>query len=288
MIGPLIVATNSFSEEKNKEDLYSQLNRGIIRLEHVETIKKEGADKAETINKPDGTGFFVQSSKKLFVVSARHVVEQSYDLHSRVECLNKTTNKKEIILLKLKKQNWIFHPENGDNESHYVDVAATRINWIRDRSIKYFSYTQKKSSEEALNNFPDQDPIPPRKILVFGFPLSIGFEILEQRPFGRAGIISMQTGKKFLRMNIKGANKLAEERCYIIDAEIFPGNSGSPIINQTSLIDSKLQLLGLISASNIQMDFAIAEPVSRIRETIEIAKNQKINNLNCWSLIKDK
>ena len=83
-------------------------------------------------------------------------------------------------------------------------------------------------------------------------------------------------------MNLNGTVKYAEERCFIIDAEIFPGNSGSPIMNQTTLSDRKLQLLGLISASNIKMDFAIVEPVSRIREVIDLAKQQDIKNENCW------
>jgi V8-like Glu-specific endopeptidase len=278
----------SWAEENKKEDLYSQLNRAIIRLEHIEIIHQEGSAKIITKNKPDGTGFFVMSEGKLFVVSARHVVEQPYDLHARVECINNISNQKEVILLKLKRNNWVFHPKHADKDSHYVDVAAMRIKWIKDRSVKNFSYRQKDSEKNDKNHFPENDPVPPRRILVFGFPMDIGFDLLEQRPFGRSGIISMQTGKKFLKVNINGENKLAEERCYVIDAETFPGNSGSPIINQTSFTDRKLQLLGLISASNLKMDFAIAEPVSRIRETIDLAKDQNVENLNCWLPVGNK
>ncbi|MBL7185885.1 MAG: hypothetical protein ISS70_06145 [Phycisphaerae bacterium] len=147
-------------------------------------------------------------------------------------------------------------------------------------------YESPDSENEDKNQLPTEDPSPPRKILVFGFPLNIGFQLLEQRPFGRAGIIAMHTGKRFLKMQIGEENKFAEERCFVIDAEAFPGNSGSPVLNQTSLMDSKLQLLGLLSASNQSMDFGVVEPVSRIREVLDQAKEQKYEEIEYWSLIK--
>lgn len=271
---------------KETEDFYSQLSRAIIRLEHTETIQKEGSPNVITQNKPDGTAFFVKSEGILFVVSARHVVEQSYDLHARVACLNVKSGKKEVIFLKLPRTRWIFHTTKGDKNTHYVDVAAMRIRWIKERSIKHFTYELPDSENKDKNQLPTEDPSPPRKILVFGFPLDIGFQLLEQRPFGRAGIIAMRTGKKFLKMKLGKVNKFAEERCFVIDAEAFSGNSGSPVLNQTSITDSKLQLLGLLIASNQSMDFGVVEPVSRIREVLDQAKKQKDEDIEYWSLIK--
>jgi hypothetical protein len=274
------------AQADEKEDLYSQLNRAVIRLEHLETLQQEGATNVITKNKPDGTAFFVQSGGSLFVVSARHVVEQSYDLHARVECLNTKSKQKEVIMLKLPRKRWLFHPDSGDKETHFVDVAAMRIRWIKGRTIKHFTYEPNDSENKSKNQLPTNDPFPPRRILVFGFPLDIGFKLLEQRPFVRGGIIAMRTGKKFLKMNLKGTNKFAEKRCYVIDAEAFPGNSGSPVLNQTSLTDSKLQLLGLLSASNQKLDFAVVEPTSRIREVLDFARKQKDEDVEYWSLIK--
>jgi len=274
-----------WAEEKGREDLYSQLNRAIIRLEHLEAIQQEGSPNVIRQNKPDGTAFFVQSGRSLFVVSARHVVEQAYDLHARVESLNTKSGEKEVILLKLPRNRWVFHHETGDKDTHPVDVAAMRIRWIKDRSIRYFTYELPDSETKDKNQLPLEDPLPPRRILVFGFPLDIGFKLLEQRPFGRGGIIAMRTGKKFLRMNLKGVDKFAEERCYIIDIEAFPGNSGSPIMNEPSLTDSRIQLLGLLSATNQKMDFAVVEPVSRIREVLDLARDQKDEEIKFWSVI---
>jgi len=55
---------------------------------------------------------------------------------------------------------------------------------IKNREIKAFLY----EPESESNLLPLEDPVPPQAVLVFGFPLDIGFNLLEQRPFGRLGI----------------------------------------------------------------------------------------------------
>ncbi|MFH2012642.1 MAG: trypsin-like peptidase domain-containing protein [Pseudomonadota bacterium] len=284
----LLPAWFVWAEEKGKEDFYSQLNSAIIRLEHFVSVQQEGLPNAIKQNKPDGTAFFVKSGKGLFVVSARHVVEQPYDLHARVECLNMKSGQKEVIFLKLPRNRWVFHSESGDKDTHPVDVAAMQIKWIKNRAIRCFSYEPPESEAKDKNQLPSADPLPPRRILVFGFPLDIGFKLLEQRPLGRSGIIAMKTGKKFLRMNYKGVDKFAEERCYVIDVKAFPGNSGSPIMNEPSQTNPRIQLLGLLSATSQKMDFAVVEPVSRIREVLDLARDQKNEDINFWLVIKIK
>lgn len=283
---PLIYAEKP---EGEKEDFYSQIARTIVRLEHTQETKKEDSEDIKATSISRGTAFFVASEKELFIVSARHVVEKEYDLHARVQTKNKITNEKEVMLLKLPRDRWIFHPNSGDKDTRYVDVAAMKIKWIKDRDIKYFRYEPEKSAEKDKNQLPIDDPNPPRSILVFGFPLNIGFELLEQKPFGRLGIIAMRTGQKYLRVNYPNAdNKFSEERCCIIDVEASHGNSGSPIINQfTNILDSKIKLLGLLIATNNKMDFAIMEPVSRIREVLDIAKEKSNNDASFWSSLKN-
>ncbi len=271
---------------KKKEDFYSQLSRAVIRLEHLEYVKQEGSSEVIKRNKSNGTAFFVQSAGHLFVVSARHVVELPYDLHARVECINKSSGRKEMVLLKLPRKRWVSHPVDGNKDTHPVDVAAMKISWFKGRTITHFRYDLPDSKTKDKNQLPLDDPAPPRKILVFGFPVNIGFELREQRPFGRSGIIAMRTGKKFLRLRMNGENKFVEEKCYLIDAEIFHGNSGSPVLKQPSLTDSKVQLLGLVIASSQKMDFGVVEPVSRIREVLDKAKQQKDENIEYWSLMK--
>ena len=268
---------------EGRENFYEQISRAVIRLEHIEQIGKEGSNIIETKNISDGTAFFVASTNDLYLVSARHVVERKHDLHARVSCKNEITKEIEVILLKLPKDRWIFHNVTGDNNTNYVDVAVQKIGWIKDRSVKYFRFESEKSKDFRKNQLPYEDPLPPRPILSFGFPMDIGFTLLEQRPFGRAGIIAMITGKEFLKLN---NGKFAEERSIILDLDMFPGNSGSPVINKMDITDSQPKILGLIIATNLEMNYAIMEPVSRIIETLNLAKGQSKENINFWSLIQ--
>src|SRR4030043_700955 len=130
----------SVKAEESKENFYEQISRAVIRLEHIEQIKKEGSNIIETKNIPDGTAFFVASVNDLYLVSARHVVEKSYNLHARVRCKNEITKEIEVIFLKVPKDRWIFHNVTGDNNVNYVDVAVQKIAWIKDRTIKHFRF----------------------------------------------------------------------------------------------------------------------------------------------------
>ena len=257
--------------EKEKESLYIQLNRAIIRLEHTETVQQEGSTNVIKRNVPDGTAFFVAGSNDLYVVSARHVVEKPHDLHARVQSKNRKTGEIEVISLELPRNGWVYHDNVGDADTRFVDVAVMKIPWIKDRSIKKFRYESKSSKDHDKSQLPFEDPEPPRPILVFGFPADVGFELLKQRPFCRLGVISMKTGKEFLKLS---DGKFAEQRCCLIDAQMFGGNSGSPVMNQPRFTDSKPQLLGLVIAASNTLDFGVIEPVSRIRETLDMAKDK--------------
>ena len=269
------------------ENFYSQISRTVIRFEHFEQSMYEGSEKVYRQSKPNGTGFFVRSGNDLFVVSVRHVVERQYDLHARIEYLNSDSGKKEGVVLKLPRKNWVFHPENGDKENYFVDVAAMKIPWPSGRRIMYFQYEPEPSSSSGLNQLPAVDPDPPLNVLAFGFPLNIGFDLAEQRPLGRAGIISMKTGKKFLRLSFPTGKRFAEERCFLVDLEAFPGNSGSPILNHNSIYTNP-KLVGILSAANLNLDFAIVEPVSRIREVLDIARTKPLQKGTYWFPVKNQ
>ena len=112
--------------------------------------------------------------------------------------------------------------------------------------------------------------------------------MLEQRPFVRSGIIGMRTGKKFLRLKHAGTNKFVDERCVVIDAAVFGGNSGSPMTNETSTLDPDFHLLGLVVGTNSTLNHSIVEPVSRIREVLEQAKNQDPDDFVFWSPLQNQ
>ena len=144
-----------------------------------------------------------------------------------------------------------------------------------------FLYEGEGPKEGKDNQLSFQDPEPPQPVLVFGFPSEIGFELTEQRPLGRAGIVSMVAGKKFIKME----GKFLEERSCLIDIQAFPGNSGSPVINQFHPGPaSPIKLLGVLVGANPKRHYAVIEPASRIRETLEIARRQSLEELSFWSL----
>ena len=280
LITTLVLLGISLGLCEEKEPLYLQLRRAVIRLEHFEVVQQEGATNLIPRNIPDGTAFFVASCNEWYLVTARHVVDKPHNLRSRVECKNLITDALEVIMLHLPRGKWVFHPNSGDKHTYPVDVAVMKLNRIIERSIKCFRYEPAGSKDEAENQLPEKDVDPPQPILVFGFPVDIGFNLLEQRPMGRSGIISMTTGKEFLKLQ---DGRFAEERACIVDVPMFPGNSGSPVMNQLRITDSKLRLLGLVTAANNNLSFGIMEPASRIREAIDEARDQP--NSGEWKLI---
>jgi S1-C subfamily serine protease len=110
------------------------------------------------------------------------------------------------------------------------------------------------------------DPPPPQQVLVWGFPGEIGFTLEEQRPIGRVGIVAMAAREPYVRLD----NVLRDEKVILFDARTFPGNSGGPVFDHPPL-GRPFRLAGLISAGYIAASLAIAEPVSRIAEALEIA-----------------
>jgi hypothetical protein len=268
-------------QQDEKESFYSKSNRVIIRLEHSEKTLFEGTGKVKEQDKPDGTAFFVQADEELYVVTARHVVEKGYDLHAKVRSIDLKTGNIEVVLLNLPRERWVNHPWQGDGETRYVDLAAMKINWMADHQIMTFLYAVDGVQAVKGNQLPMKDPEPPQPVLVFGFPAEIGFELTEQRPLGRLGIVSMVAGSRFLKMG----GKFVDERACLVDIEAFPGNSGSPVINQFNLAtDPQIRLLGLLIGTNTRRHYAIIEPVSRIRETLDLARKQSVDGLTFWSL----
>ena len=270
----------SVSAATGEESLYEQLSRAVVRLEGGRMVEQEGQTVVERV--PVGTAFFVYTKPNLYVVSARHVVDIPYDLVARVPVRHNETGQIEVPWLELPHDQWVFHPEWGDEESGYVDVAAMKIHWIRGRSVRYFRYEPADSNDHEANQFPLVDPQPPEPVLAFGFPASIGFTLVEQRPLARLGIVAMNTGSKFLK--IRG--KWADERCSLVDCRMFGGNSGSPVMNQLRVGDEQPRVLGVTIASNPAYDYGVIEPVSRIRETLDMARSR--DRAGTWKMIVEE
>jgi len=280
-MGPLLFLTLfvlvsprfSTAQGSDGESYYEKMSRAVIRLEY-----RDGSS-----FKPLGTAFFVKSgSDQLFVVTARHVADQKFDLRARVPSLHLTTHQTSVVELRLPSERWVFHPEPGDSETWPVDVAAMRIPGVKDRSISIFQYCP----ETCPDGSRDQllvDPLPPQSVHIFGYPLDLGFELREPRPLARQGMVALTTSERFIRTGPRGGSKkLAPAKTFLVDVDAFGGNSGSPVVTYP-----ETNLLGLVSASNDSLDYAISMPVEFIREVLNEAAKQPFEPFGTWRTLPE-
>ena len=77
----VLVCNVSAESENNKETLYKQLTRAVVRLEEHQSICTPGLEWAYERNVPVGTAFFIvdkyNGTSKYFIVTARHVIDKN-------------------------------------------------------------------------------------------------------------------------------------------------------------------------------------------------------------------
>ncbi|MEW6196766.1 MAG: hypothetical protein AB1521_16590 [Bacteroidota bacterium] len=183
----LLIALPGSVLSQNDESFYQQLTRAIIRLEDVST------------GKPVGTAFFIITeidSTHYYLVTARHVVESNRSLRARVPSQRLDNSKTEVIELRLPPNIWIYHPQEARTitikekveKIFPIDVAITKLPGIKDRRVRTISYNKNDENKNQISLIKVE---PPNQIIVFGFPGELGFDLEEQRPLGRIGIVAM-------------------------------------------------------------------------------------------------
>ena len=226
----------------------------------------------------DGTGFFIKSGRDLFVVSARHVVEKSYDLEARVRAKNRRTGNVAEFLLRLPGDGWVYHPNGGDRRTHYVDVAIMKIDSIPGHALEYFRYDAgpPTASERSAGHM--NVPLP---VMVYGFFGDTGRRTT-LIPVPRLAIIPIKAHHFVFRINNR---KFAEGAAFLIDAGISRGNSGSPVLESVPqhLFTRDMKIIGMVIGTNEQLACAVVEPASRIREAIRFAKKRSCLKTALWS-----
>lgn len=270
------------AETPDEEGLYLQLSRGIVRLEH-DSLSYRDSQIAPVGPIPDGTAFFVGHKNDHFIVTARHVAEVPYDLHARVQLKNKETKRIEVLRLELPRGRWVFHTSSGSKETHYVDVAVMKITWPEEKrfDFKCVRYNPQKKDE---HDFAGEDPLPPDLVYVFGFPGDIGFEMTRQKPLASLGVVSMVAGEELIKAN----GKYLPNGMFLVDANVFPGNSGSPVLKyRLAQLGERgfaltVELAGLVSARLGNTTFHTIQPASRIAETINDARQQSLQGAYFW------
>jgi len=245
---------------------------------------------------PYGSGFLVSWKNDLFIVTARHVAEADNDLIGIVRVKNKKNDCIERYKIILQKSRWIFHPEGGNNNTHYVDVAIMKINWLEGFEIKTFDYNEDFLDEKILNDVLINRGIEKSYLLiVYWWTSDIGEAQLDpSRPISIPTDLSMKVNKLLLKKGNTTIN--FEEEAIFCKGDAFHGNSGAPVIDMMPWDKPKRKLLGLVVASDIDnfvnwkgskpAGLIVIEPITRIKEALYIARDHENNFENDnWSLL---
>ena len=263
----LLVPSSTLESQEQKPSFYQQIVRGVFRLEHQDPTTGQ-VDTA--------TAFFVRATEGLYVVTAGHNARSGFDWQGQVVMRNKKTGATKVWKLNLPHSRWVLHPDIGNARRHPVDVAAMKIP-MQARSHEEgemetaaFAYCAESCPQGEYNQL-ESDPEPPLQVIVFGFPGHLGLQLREPRPMGRQGMVALTAGEEFVLVD----GRYAEEKAFLIDIKMFPGNSGSPVISLNAL-RGKVNLAGLVISTR-PFDYAVAEPVSPIKQVVDLARSGNLD-----------
>ena len=243
-----------------------------------------------------GSGFLINWKDDLFIVTARHVAEADNDLIGIVRVKNKKNDCIEGYKIKLQKDCWISHPEGGNNNSHYVDVAIMKINWLEGFEIKTFDYNEDFLDEKILIDVLINRGIEkPYLLNVYWWTTDIGEAQLDpSRPISIPTDLSMKAHKLPLKWDNTIIN--FEEKVIFCKGDVYHGNSGGPVIDMMPFDKPKRKLFGLVIATDIDnfvnwegnkpAGLIVIEPITRIKEVLYFARDYE-NNFkdDNWSLL---
>ena len=279
------------AQEATKELLYQQIAHAAIRLEEHQSICVPGRDWSVEGNVTIGTGFFVQDrlpgTAELFLVTARHVVENHADLFARV-ATGESGHDAAVLLLPRKL--WVFHPGPNPKGTFPIDVAVMRVEYRH--FMKAFLHCTEEENPEGCGesestgkpplNQLNKPPSVMERAIFFGFPGSdITKEALE--PFARAGVVAYTERNDEFRITGRLA---ADPDMYFVDAPAFGGNSGGPVLREPLPFRADVELRGLVTGGRSGgRDYAIITSVTRIRETLVHARSRAGRNTDGWQTV---
>jgi hypothetical protein len=287
------LAQSQEGNKKQEEGLYSQLVQGVIRLEEHQSICTPGRELAIERDVPVGSAFFIRDRltgkdtgevNRLFLVTARHVVENHADLFARIKAGPHSSN---IVVLRLPRQLWVFHPAPTQKGKFPIDVAVMMI--PPTDFIKIFLHCTsadnpggcgiREKTKEPLENQLDEPPTVMDPALLLGFPSQhVAKQAFE--PFARAGIVAYTAVNPDLNVN---GLPLADDSVFLIDALAFPGNSGGPVMREPRALSGGIRLWGLVTGSEpYQARYTVATSVKRIHETLVYARPIAKLNSDAW------
>ena len=244
-----------------------------------------------------GTGFIVgrpftnEAGENLyhtFLVTNKHVLKDKKNILMRFNTLQGAPIKDYPVDLEPNGQPiWVGHPTPD------VDIVVFNINpQVLDNDSAVYSFFHLDKHVMYLSDMLADGVSEGDSIFVLGFPLGI-VSAQSKHVISRSGSIA--------RIRDVLAN---QESCFLVDANIFPGNSGGPVVTRPEISSiqgtqaiNKAALVGIVKSyvpfqdiaisqqtGNPRVIFeensglAIVETTDNIKSTVELCYQQKIQN----------
>jgi len=217
-----------------------------------------------------GTGFLFgkfisqtsdQISKyHIFLVSNKHVFQGKNDIYIKFNPTDDSPAQKVPLSLRVDNiDQWTGHPNPN------VDVAVIQINpnVLEQQGLK-FQFFRSDAQPRSIKNMKQATISEGDGIFVLGYPMGIVGKT-RQYVICRRGCIARVRGF------IEGA-----DNDFLIDASVFPGNSGGPVILQPNVVAIKgtrstahANLIGIVKSYIPYQDSAISRQTHRARIVFE-------------------
>ena len=195
----------------------------------------------------------------VYLVTNRHVLANHKQIAVRLNPVKASDLVKEITVeLKDEKGNdlWISHPNPS------VDISAVHLNgrWLRGQALQFSFFSSDKHAADKAR-LRDLGLSAGDGIFVLGFPM--GLTGTAQRSY----VIARQGAIARISDVLDGA-----ATTFLIDALIFPGNSGGPVVSATSLNaiegtkpQNVAYLIGVVRGYLPYTDVAISQQTGQVR-----------------------
>lgn len=228
---------------------------------------------ANTPNGPawNGTGFIVgratgeinengDKSFHTFLVTNKHVLENKQLILLRFDTQQGSQAKDYNVDLEQNgKKIWVCH------QSPDVDIAVFQINpKILENDSARFAFFSLDDHVMTITDMNQNGVSEGDSIFVLGFPLGI-VSAQSKHVISKSGSIAR------IRDVLAG-----QQSCFLIDANIFPGNSGGPVINRPELsfiqgtkAINKSSLIGIVKSYVTYQDVAVSQQTGRPRVIFE-------------------
>lgn len=253
----LLCLNNVYAQERENSMKTSFFNENWLNaIISIETRDKENKFYHQ------GTGFLVKTEKgKIILVTASHVIKDKQNLQYR----RTDVENEEIIITDSELANagagrWFF--------SENYDLACRLFGWPSEKKAPTVIPINKTLPTESLQ--------PGAPLLVLGFPSGLKAEFYN-KPLARQGMIARSEKDKI-----------------IIDAFVFPGNSGGPVVYvpflkvsgaiQSPLVNEEM-LIGVIASYIPYQEKAISPHTGRTRIMFE--ENSGLSEVIPIKAVKD-